>query len=288
MLAGRATQGVFNLNGMPDLDVNVQYAAYTRQVGTDRTPAEIRGFAIGYEDTRSAVVKVDNRSTIARAADRQNIAIGTYGLHYLQVIKLSAGTFDALFWGAVQNGSWGLLTQRAGALATETGFQPKGFAWNPWVRLGYFRSGGDSDPSDHKHGTFFQILPTPRIYARFPFYNLMNSQDEFVQIQVQPKSKLTLVSSMHWLQLAQTKDLWYSGGGAYERKTFGYAGRTSSGHTGLANTFDLSATYAISRQWSATAYFNYANGGRVIDSIYGAHANSGFGYIELSWSLGKK
>jgi hypothetical protein len=33
------------------------------------------------------------------------------------------------------------------------------------------------NPNDKTHGSFFQILPTPRPYARFPFYNMMNNED---------------------------------------------------------------------------------------------------------------
>jgi hypothetical protein len=281
---GRATQGVFNVNGMPDLDVSVQYAAYTRQLGSDRLPAELRAFAVGYEDLRSTL-KVDNRSAVARTADGANVLIGTYGMHYLQVVQTRGGNLDLLFWGALQNGSWGSLAQRAEAFATEIGYQPKDVAWKPWARAGYFRSSGDGNPNDREHSTFFQILPTPRIYARFPFYNGMNSQDEFAQVQLQPTEKLTVVTSMHWLQLANSRDLWYSGGGAYDNKTFGYAGRTSNGRSGLANVFDLSATYKLNNQWTATGYVSYANGGPVIDRIYGARSNAGFGYVELSWTL---
>lgn len=287
VFGGRATQGVFNVNGMPELDVNVQYAAYTRQLGSERFPREVRGFAIGYEDTRNTL-KIDNRSAVSRAADRTKLAIGTYGAHYLQKAKTDAGDFDLLLWGALQNGSWGKLAQRSGAFTTELGFQPKNRAWKPWLRAGYFRSSGDSNPNDDQHGTFFQILPTPRIYARFPFYNAMNSQDEFVQLQLQPTGNLTIVSGMHWLQLTDSNDLWYSGGGAFDSKSFGYAGRPSNGRSGLANVFDMSVTYKLTKSWSASAYFAYANGGAVVDRIYGANSNSGFGYLELNWTLPQK
>jgi hypothetical protein len=287
LFGARATQGVFNLDGWPDLDANVQYAAYTRQLGKEDLPAEIRGFAIGYEDFRN-VVKVDNRAAVVRAADKQDVQIGTYGLHYLQGVKTNIGTFDVLFWGAVQNGSWGRLAQRAGAFAAEAGYQNKAVAWKPWLRAGYYRSSGDSNVSDNEHGTFFQVLPTPRIYARFPFYNGMNSQDEFVQMQFQPTEKLTILTGMHWLQLTNSADLWYSGGGAYENNSFGYAGRTSGGRRELAKVVDFSATYKVTKQWSAAGYFSYANGGSVIDNVYGRKAIAGFGYVELSWTLPAK
>ena len=283
-MGARATQGVFDLNGWPDLDVNVQYAAYTRQLPNKELPAEFRLFAIGYEDTRSTL-KVDNRSSALRTADTDSVMLGTYGAHYLQTAKTSAGGFDFLFWGALQNGSWGSLAHRAGAASGELGYQPKDWKGKPWLRLGYFRSTGDANATDKTHGTFFNILPTPRIYARFPFYNAMNSQDEFTQLQLQPTAKLTLVTAMHWLQLANPKDLWYSGGGAYDDKTFGYSGRTSNGRSGLADLFDLSATYKFTKQWSATAYLSYANGGPVIDRIYGPKSNATFGYFEVNWTL---
>src|SRR3712207_7868095 len=52
----------------------------------------------------------------------------------------------------------------------EGGFQPAGplARVKAWVRAGYFRGSGDGDAADDRHHTFFQVLPTPRIYARFP------------------------------------------------------------------------------------------------------------------------
>jgi len=44
------------------------------------------------------------------------------------------------------------------------------------VRGGSFAA-RENKPSDDQHNTFFQVLPTPRVYARFPFYNLMNNKD---------------------------------------------------------------------------------------------------------------
>ena len=53
-------------------------------------------------------------------------------------------------------GSWGALTQRAGAFAAEAGWQPKGLdTLKPRLRGGYDDGSGDSDSSDQQHGTFF-------------------------------------------------------------------------------------------------------------------------------------
>ena len=118
------------------------------------------------------------------------------------------GTFDLLGWGALQTGRWGVLTQRSGAGAIEAGFQPKFVEKvRPWFRGGYYYSSGDGNPTDGTHGTFFAILPTPRVYARFPFFNSMNNRDLFGEVMLRPGKRLTIRSDVHGLWLASSKDL---------------------------------------------------------------------------------
>ena len=156
-----------------------------------------------------------------RSADHQNIRIGTYGGDLLAAVPSGPGQFDFLFWGALQNGSWGELGDSANAAAVEGGYQLTKAPTAPWLRGGWFRSSGDNNATDGTHNTFFQILPTPRVYARLPFYNLMNSTDEFVQLIDKPAKRLALRADLHWLQLTSANDLWYLGGGAYDNKVFG-------------------------------------------------------------------
>jgi hypothetical protein len=127
-IGGRPTQGVFQVNGWPELNVNVFYGAVTGQVGGESHPGEWRVFGLAYDDYRHSAVKTDNRPMATRGADTRSIAIATYGGHYLQVIETPAGSLDLLLWGAAQAGSWGALTQRATAYAAEAGWQPGGWA----------------------------------------------------------------------------------------------------------------------------------------------------------------
>jgi hypothetical protein len=53
---------------------------------------------------------------------------------------------------------------------------------------------GDGNPNDNTHGTFFQVLPTPRPYARFPFFNMMNNEDTFGMLILRPHAKVTTSS----------------------------------------------------------------------------------------------
>ncbi len=280
LVAARATRGVFQVNGWGELDTDVFYGALTRSVGK-KSAGEWRVFALSYHDGRG-VLKTDNRSPGARAADRHNIRVTSLGGHYLQTVTTGAGSLDALLWGVGQFGNWGVLDQRSGAVALEAGYQPK-LRLKPWFRVGCFYSTGDGNPNDGTHGTFFQVLPTPRIYARFPFYNLMNNQDAFAEFILRPHPKWILRSDAHSLRLTNQNDLWYSGGGAYDQTTFGFAGRPSNGSRSLANVYDLSVDYQVNVHVVLSGYYAGATGRTVIENIYPHGGTGQFGYVELNW-----
>jgi len=279
----RPTQGVYQVKGMDELDVDAYYGAYTRSVVTKQSAGELRVFGLGYIDHRTLVLKTDNRPAPIRAADFGKIEIATWGADYAHVFNTTnTGKFDFLLWGAVQTGSWGNLEQRAAAFVGETGWQPPVKVLKPWLSAGYSYGSGDGNAKDSRHGTFFQLLPTPRQYARFPFYNMMNNEDLYGTLNLRPASKLSLRSEVHTLRLASASDLWYSGGGAFQPKTFGYTGRPSNGNRGLANVWDLSADCQITRSFSTTLYYGHAWGKGVIAAIYPNNANGQLIFLETN------
>ena len=155
------------------------YAAYSKAFSKGSMPAISASSEIDDQDLRP-VGKTDNRPGPVCGADTGNVRIGTFGAHYVHAAESSAGTFDVRGRGVLQTGRWGVLDHHAGAAALEAGFQPAILKpLKPWLRGGVFQSTGDDDPTDSEHKSFFQILPTPRIYARMPFFNLMNLQDYF-------------------------------------------------------------------------------------------------------------
>ena len=124
---------------MDELDVDTYYGAYTRSVNTRQNAGELRVFALGYIDHRTRVLKTDNRSTPIRTADIGKIEIATWGADYAHVVNTTnTGKFDFLAWGAVQTGSWGNLTQRAGSFVGEAGWQLPLKVLKPWVSGGIF------------------------------------------------------------------------------------------------------------------------------------------------------
>jgi hypothetical protein len=283
LLAARPTEGVFQLRSLKELDVDFYYSAFTKPFKARSSESEARLFALHYHDGRGAL-KTDNRAALARAADGENIRLTTVGGHYIGAYQKAAGKFDLLLWGVGQFGDWGRLDHRAGAIAVEAGFQPTRFASRikPWLRAGYFRSTGDGDPTDGSHTTFFQGLPTPRIYARFPFYNQMNSQDTFAQLRLKPHARLSLRTDMHYLRLSNARDLWYQGGGAFQKNSFGYVGRPGGGKKTLGTLFDLSLDYSLASRTALTFYVAGVTGSSVARGVYPLGNNARYAYLELT------
>jgi alginate export protein len=280
----RPTQGVFQVKGMDELDVDTYYGAYTRSVATQQSAGELRVFALGYIDHRTTVLKTDNRSAALRAADVDKIQIATWGADYVHVFHTTnAGSFDFLLWGVLQTGSWGNLSQHAGAFVGEAGWQPPVKVMKPWLSAGYSYGSGDGNPNDSHHGTFFQVLTTPRQYARFPFYNMMNNEDWYGTLNLRPASKLTLRTEVHALRLASASDLWYTGGGAFQPRTFGYTGRPSNNFRGLGNVWDVSADYQFTKSFSTTLYYGHAWGKSVIAAVYPKDANGQLIFLETNY-----
>lgn len=151
----------------------------------------LRVFGIWYRDRRDLTFR----------------AHGPAGSGPLEIFALGPGRVDLLFRGATQFGDWQDQSQGGYAYALEAGYRLPDVWGAPWRRVGLDRGSGDADPDDGNHETFFQILPTSRLYARFPFYNLMNDQDLFAQL----------------LRLSEDEDFLYSGGGATWNRVFGYS-----------------------------------------------------------------
>jgi len=279
-VAATPTRGVFQTDGWGWNRIGFAYAAFTKQWGHGTHAADTRVFAIDYDDFRH-ILKTDNRPAAVKKGDTENIHLQTWGAHSIHALTTKAGTLDALAWGVLQTGRWGTQIQRSYAFDVETGYQPAILPQlKPWIRAGYTMGSGDGNPNDNRHETFFQILPTPRPYARFPFFNMMNTEDAFGALLFRPNSKITVASEAHSLRLTTANDLWYSGGGAYQPWTFGYTGRAVSGNRSLANLYDSSVEYRANRHITFTAYLGYAQGKAVMHQIYPEGVNGQFGYLE--------
>jgi hypothetical protein len=282
LFAGRVTRGVFQADGLGELDVDVLFGAWSHQVKVAKKHiGEFKIFSMMYHDGRSAPVKVDSRPAAIRAADHGNIRLGTYGIHYAQLIESTVATWDALFWGALQSGSWGSLPHFAGSASIEAGVQPhvKG---KPWLRGGFDYASGTGSTTPSRHTTFVFPLGTPRIYARFPYYNAMNMKDAFGMFLLRPDKKVTIRTEFHNLHLSSASDLWYAGGGAFQKQTFGFTGRPSNGSNDLGNMMDVGVDWIVRPHLTISPYYAHAWGGTVIQKIFSVKPTADYFYLELA------
>jgi hypothetical protein len=288
----RPTQGGFDLAGMKEIgDIDVVYGALNLLRPRWSADSDARLFYIYYEDRRHQV-KSDNRPLPARqdpADRREDIGIHSGGGHLLQLAPTAAGPFDFLLWGVLQGGNWGSLDHFAWAWDMEAGWQPAVLPWKPWIRIGYGRSSGDDDPNDGDHGTFFQILPTPRLYSFSTFYNLMNSEDGFVELILRPLPGLSARTAFHNLRVTESSDLWYQGAGATledrnRPEGFGFPGRPANGNRNLFQVVETSIGYDWNSHVNTNIYYGHLFGGSVVEGIFNGD-DADFGYLEFTVRL---
>jgi len=154
----------------------------------------------------------------------------------------------------------------------------------PWIRTGFYQGSGDKDATDKTHGTFFQVMPTPRPFAKFPFFDMMNNRDAMASLILRPHKLVNIASEFHHLSLSNSRDLWYAGGGVYQPWTFGYQGRAvTTTNSGLANLYDVSVDWKVKPAVTLSGYVGYANGADVIRSIYPKGKNGALSYLELNY-----
>jgi hypothetical protein len=285
--ATHPTQGGFNIQAMDEIShIDLAYGAVTSKKGALLPDTEARFFYLYYGDNRG-VQPTDNRPLPLRPKLSQDaLAISTFGGHLLTVTPFGPGAFDAMLWGAYQFGDWGNLDQSAWAITPEIGYQFTEVMFKPWIRAGYFRSSGDGNAKDGTHGTFFQVMPTVRLQAKFPFYNLMNLQDAFVQFSVAPTETTKLGVDFHHLALSESSDLFYGGSGATSRSAaFGYFGRASGGNHTVGQVVDVGFTHNLSKYFSWGAYYAHAFGSDVTRNAYQMKNDADYGFVEFTASF---
>jgi alginate export protein len=296
LMGSHPTFGGYNVNANKEIekiDVVAGTASLVEPEGLAPTSAQF--FYLYYGDRRGLLVtdnrprdlptgqscSTGNNSYLIRSCDHRNIAISTFGANVIHLIDLGPGKMDLLGWVAGQFGDWQSLHQSAWAYDTEIGYQLPDVALKPWLRFGFFRASGDQNRADHGHETFFQMLPTSRQYAMFPFFNMMNSQDLFLQGVVRPLPGLSAAVSGHWLRLTEAADLWYSGAGATSNTFFGYSGIGSQGRHELSYLTDLEITYAVNKHLTLYTYYGRATGQGIVSASFAGN-NADYGYMEAT------
>lgn len=175
-------------------------------------------------------------------------------------------------------------------MAFEGGYKFQDIMWQPWIRGGYFYGSGDSDPTDNDHDTFFQMIPTLRIYAMTPFYNLMNTKYFFGEVMFKPWKKLLIRTDVTKLNLTNSHDGWYQGSGMTQADSFGYGmktGHIGKDHDSLGTMWDLSFFFNDLYRYQGASlglnlYYSHVFGDDVIEDNFADRDDMDFFYMEAS------
>lgn len=277
------TQGGFEESAnltMVQLQVASAFAGWRHRLGPSagNIRDETQVFAHLYRDRRDVTGRPDNTGL---AASRADVTTRVFGASHIGLTPVGSGRADWLLWGAAQHGDWYGERHRAWSLAVEAGYQWRGARGRPWVRSGASYASGDDDPSDGRHGTFFPMLPTMRVYALSTVYSQMNLRDLFVQAIVEPHDRARVRVDLHRLDLAEHADRWYVGSGAtaLEGPAFGYSGRPSDGAATLGTILEGSIDVTIKPWWSVNAYAGHMWGGDVVGGLF-VRNHLTFWYVE--------
>ena len=276
------TQAGFDLAGNKTIDdIDILYAGFNLTRPEFAKTTDARLFYIYYADGRN-LRPTDNRPAAVR--NRRHLAINTGGGHLIHIVPTGAGPIDLMGWGVVQGGDWGSQDHNGWAFAAEAGWQPSGLPGKPWFRIGYNLSSGDDDPNDGDHDTFFQMLPTARVYSFSTFYNLMNNEDIFFQLILRPFKGLVWRTDFHYIRVSEKNDLWYQGAGATledRQAGFGFVGRPTLGKRDLFQIIETSLSYNLNKHINVNVFFAHVFGDSIVDQIY-PDDSANFGYIETT------
>ncbi len=277
---GVPTRGVYDLNGWDEVGkTDVVYAALNAQSTHRYGDALGRVFFIWYDDNRG-LEPVDNQPSAVAAANTLPIGIETVGADAATTVRVGPGVADLMVWGAYQFGDWGSQSQQAWASVAQIGYRLTEAPWQPWLRFIWQMTSGDSNPNNDVHGTFFQILPTPRTYALNPVYNMMNNIDVGSEMILEPLKNLESRTTLHGLWLSSSYDRWYAGGGAFDRHLFGYSARPSFGKNYLGTELDSGFLWKLREHLTAGLFAGHFFGGSVVASNFSEGRGETFGYVE--------
>lgn len=278
--AFKPTFGGLEINGMNTISaINVAGATLNLR-DAERFKNTIGQLSYYYYGDDRNLVATDNRPEPARIATKgKPIEIHTLGATAAHVIPIGDGQADGTLYSYGQFGEWQGLNHGAWAFGAEAGYQWSEVWSRPWLRTGINSASGDVNPNDRDHQTFFQMLPTAWLYAQFPFYNMMNNQDVFLQAIFKPHPMVMVRADFHWLSVNQSQDLVYNGAGATSNTFFGYNGAPTGGFDNLAYLTHVMVNVKPLEHLAFNIFYGHAFGQDIINTQFTATPGN-YGFIE--------
>lgn len=270
----KPTSGAFDLKDAFETleDVTIYGATVTGKHGRWIPGTEVRLFTVQYEDER-------------RIAPGRDLSINTSGASFL----VGNAAADVLLWGALQTGEWGTADQEAWAFLVDVGRRFDGLPGKPSIHLAWEQSSGDLRPGAGDHETFFNVLPTNhKFYGSMDYLAFQNLRDAYVETLFGIGPKLKVRAMFHDFALTEEGDAWYSGSGAYEEETLGYAARTARGgrypSRDLARELDVELTLPLQAGFEVGVGGGRWWGGEAAEAFFLPDETDGsWLYLQLGW-----
>jgi hypothetical protein len=118
----------------------------------------------------------------------------------------------------------------------------------------------------------------------FPFYNMMNNDDLFAQLVLEPHARVGVTLSAHQLRRVAEEDFVYSGGGATSNAVFGYSSVAGpSGSKGIGTMLDVSLSVRPTDWLTLGGYYAYVFGRGALDASYTGE-NGSYAFVEATVS----
>jgi hypothetical protein len=223
-------------------------------------------------------------------------------------IKSQAGQFhglDYLIDGAYQFGDYAdprltpggvapRLNQQAFMAILQLGYTFEDVWAKPRLGAEFDYGSGDSNPTNHTHGTFENLFPTNhKFYGSMDLVSLQNIQDAGLNLTLKPIPRLSLAMMGNALWLADTHDSFYTvagtpRGGLMPTSGAGYG--INPGYSSFLGTeITVIAGLAVSRSLQLEAGYGHFFAGKYIEQTWASSGfgsrDADFGYAQLTFSF---
>lgn len=213
--------------------------------------------------------------------------------------------FDYLLDGAYQFGDYSdprlvvggtapRLAQSAFMAIVEAGYTFTNLWATPRLGLEFDYGSGDSNPTNHTHGTFDNLFPTNhKFYGSLDLASLQNIQDAGVNLTLKPSRRLSLALIGNALWLADTHDSFYTvagvpRGGLTPTSGAGY-GINPNYSSFVGTEITAIAGWAVSRSLQLEVGYGHFFAGKYIDQTWAATGfgsrDADFGYAQVLLSF---
>jgi len=136
-------------------------------------------------------------------------------------------------------------------------------------------------------------MPTLRIYAMTPWFNLMNTTYGFGQIMIKPMKNLLVRTDFTKLWLTEEDDAWYQGSGMTRGDIFGFKPLRPAGgfdNDDLGTMWDLSLFIKNICNYNGVSmgldlYYSHVWGDDVVEEIFTEDDDLDFFYAEFRFTF---